>query len=283
MSTDKELIRNSRIWELDFLRGICIFLMVIDHTIFDIAHIFNKAWTLTGIEFIIKLTKLAEFYGEMPLRLFTQGIVIFTIFFISGISNSFSRSNLKRGLKLMFFALLITLATVLLSENFSALEGNEIRYGVLHMLASCILVWTIINFIFRDRYSTAAACLVVAVVAFIVNYNMTYFAGNYLPKDNLLAFLHPMLAKDPIDFSGGDYFPLLSHIGKFMLGAAIGPVIYKNRRTLLPFLDRNNWYCPVNFIGRHTLEIVVLHQPVINLLLALISALFITKGDFVLW
>ena len=35
---------RERIWELDFIRGLCVFLMIFDHMMFDLAYVFNDAW-----------------------------------------------------------------------------------------------------------------------------------------------------------------------------------------------------------------------------------------------
>ena len=46
MNTTKGALggRRSRIWELDFLRGVCVLLMVFDHTMYDIALQFGNTW-----------------------------------------------------------------------------------------------------------------------------------------------------------------------------------------------------------------------------------------------
>ena len=35
---------KNRIWELDFIRGICVLLMIWDHFMFNISEIFGEAW-----------------------------------------------------------------------------------------------------------------------------------------------------------------------------------------------------------------------------------------------
>ena len=67
-----------------------------------------------------------------------------------------------------------------------------------------------------------------------------------------------------------------------LIGAAIAPVLYPKRRSLLPWLGEYNWYAPFSFWGRHALWVYVLHQVVLAVIFAIISALFVTPGDFVI-
>ena len=91
---------RERIWELDFLRGVCVLLMIFDHFMFDIAGLFDKAWIATGKENIIQIVELAQNYiNNSTLRTTTQHIVVWIFALLCGISCSFSRSNLKRGVR----------------------------------------------------------------------------------------------------------------------------------------------------------------------------------------
>ena len=92
-------VRN-RIWELDFLRGVCVLLMIFDHFMFDIGDIFGEEWAaVQGTDFFIGLYERALVYAESPLRLVTRDIVVWIFALLCGISCSFSRSNLKRGIE----------------------------------------------------------------------------------------------------------------------------------------------------------------------------------------
>jgi uncharacterized membrane protein len=107
-----------RIWELDFIRGVCILLMVIDHLFYNFAAVFDTAWRATDNEFLISLVKFAENYWVAPFRVNGRLVVVALIFGISGASNTFSSSNLKRGLQLMTIAMVFTLVTEILAQNF---------------------------------------------------------------------------------------------------------------------------------------------------------------------
>jgi len=85
---------KSRIWELDFLRGIALILMIYFHVIFDMKEFFDYPVSYSiGINYYI---------GKASAILFML---------VSGISCSLSRSNIRRGLKVLGIALAITLVT----------------------------------------------------------------------------------------------------------------------------------------------------------------------------
>ncbi|RYD05969.1 hypothetical protein N752_06905 [Desulforamulus aquiferis] len=113
---------SPRIWELDFFRGIAIIIMVLFHLLFD----------------------LNEFYN-VPIN-YEQGLIYYSgklaasiFIFISGISCTLSKNNLKRGLILLMIALVITIITAY------AVPGSNIFFGILHFLGVSILLYSIIK------------------------------------------------------------------------------------------------------------------------------------------
>ena len=77
-------------------------------------------------------------------------------------------------------------------------------------------------------------------------------------------------------FASSDYFPLLPHLGWYMLGTVIGRTAYREKKTRLPGkaqdLAVTRFFC---FCGRQSLWIYLLHQPVVYGLLQLV--LILTK------
>jgi uncharacterized membrane protein len=61
-------------------------------------------------------------------------------------------------------------------------------------------------------------------------------------------------------YASFDYFPLLPWLGIFLAGAALGKSAYVAKRSLI---RRRLPVSFINFAGRHSLLIYILHQPVI--------------------
>lgn len=271
-------VRN-RIWELDFLRGVCVLLMIFDHFMFDIGDIFGKEWAaVQGTDFFIGLYERALVYSDSPLRLVTRDIVVWIFALLCGISCSFSRSNLKRGIEVAIFALLITAVTTFLEM--------PIKFGILHMFAVAILLWVLINFISgKDAWRTAVICLAVGIMIIIVN---EFCAARYaideqaFTDNNDWYFIGEWMLGNEREFYSADYYPIFPSVGYMLIGAGVAPLLYPKKRSLLPCLGEYNWHAPFDFWGRIAIWVYVLHQVVIAVILAAISWLFITPGDFVI-
>ena len=69
-------------------------------------------------------------------------------------------------------------------------------------------------------------------------------------------------------FASYDYFPLIPWFGVFLAGAALGKTVYAPGKSLLLRPPRETF---INFAGRHSLLIYVVHQPVIMGILYLLG------------
>ncbi|HPD01983.1 MAG TPA: heparan-alpha-glucosaminide N-acetyltransferase domain-containing protein [Eubacteriales bacterium] len=274
--------RRRRIWELDFIRGLCILLMIFDHIAYIVWDIFAPAWFGSVIEettFAAKFSRFLIDYWNSELRLVGHPIVLFLFFSLCGTSCSFSRSNLKRGFELMLVAIAISVATYLFDESLF------IHYGTITFLAFCILIWEFFDrlaafFGKAQKYVTAAISLAIAIAVTCV-----YFQYRNDTLENLPAaagWLFEQAYLYDIFNSPGEFTAFIPWAAFFFFGAFVGPLLYGKKRSLLPFLDRG-WQKPVSFVGRHTLLIYCVHQIIITGVLALISYYIMTPGDFVVF
>ena len=97
---------EKRINEIDFLRGIAILLMIFDHAIYDL---FGLMPNIFAGMYDSLIYDLAKAYWKWPIREVFHHIVVFVFLAITGICCSFSKSNIKRGIKLFIVSMLLSL------------------------------------------------------------------------------------------------------------------------------------------------------------------------------
>ncbi len=268
---------RKRIWELDFLRGVCILLMVFDHTIFNFGATFAEVWTATGRPELIKLVEFSIWYWDHPARIAVQEAVLWTFFSLCGASVLFSRNNLRHAVKILICAGIISIAIEIMLK-LGMDKGYAIRFGVLHMLGVSSLVVAIVYAFTRKNRWVASGVFIALAVALILLDELYLQKGRWYADLPWMCMFHENLGSVE-KFSPGDYFPLIPNIVRVFAGAAIAPLLYYKKRSLLPRLE-GCWHRPINFFGRHTLLIVILHQPIIVGAIALINYIFLTPGSF---
>jgi uncharacterized membrane protein len=235
--------RPARIWEIDFLRGVSIILMVCYHLLFDLGE-------FRGVErFFGFSTDLTTVAWKAAQYFFAALFVV-----LSGISSTLSRNNVRRGLRLLAVSLAVTAVTYFFDR------ASAIYFGILQCLAVSILLYGA-----AFRKAGPAACAAWGALVLLLGAALpTLTKGLVIRSDWLL----PLGIHTPA-YSSFDYFPLLPWLGAFLAGAALGKSVYAPRRSLLP------WRLPESFIhvaGRHSLLIYIFHQPVI------MGALYILRG-----
>jgi len=225
---------SRRIWEIDFLRGLSILLVVGYHLLYDLG-------AYAGVERILGFTTDLSTTAWTVAQRFFAGLFIL----LSGISGTLTRSNVRRGLRLLVVALVITAATFVFDSK------SAVWFGILHLLAVSMLIY---GMAFEKVKALVCAIGGAAVLGLGV-------ALPVLKKGLAVRFdwLLPFGIHSP-GFQSFDYFPLVPWFGIFLIGAALGKSVYAFRRSLLP------WRLPQTFLnaaGRHSLIIYIVHQPVI--------------------
>ncbi len=225
---------SRRVWEIDFLRGLSIILMVGYHLLFDLGE-------FRGVE------RFLGFSTDLSTTAWTIAQMFFATLFIvlSGVSGTLSRSNVRRGLRLLAISILVSAATYVFDPS------STVYFGILQCLAISMLLY-------GAAFEKASAFALTMTGAAVVGLGAALPA---LKKALALRFdwLLPFGLHSPA-FSSYDYFPLVPWFGVFLVGAALGKTLYAPKRSLLP------WRLPVTFVniaGRHSLWIYIAHQPVI--------------------
>jgi uncharacterized membrane protein len=238
---------DKRAFELDALRGLALMLMVLHHFAFDMRYVMG---------FDIFAFQETWWFENLLRPVFLNVFLI-----VSGICCSFSRSNTKRGLRLLGVAMLFTVATSILAITTG--ESFSILFNVLHLLALGTLLYAGLTFWERktgqkQRWVDVVLLLFSSVVLWFSSL-LPHWAsqGSYW----LLPF---GLLPNPV-IGMADYLPIIPWLGFFTIGAVIGRQVYASQASAFPRTPE--WLVtgsrPLMFVGRNSLLIYALHQPLI--------------------
>lgn len=238
---------KKRIWELDALRGLCILGVVIVHLLFDLVELY-------GI--------LNWQYPQWFAFVKDWGGIIFIL--LSGVCVTLGHHSVRRGLIVFACGMVCTAVTWYMTKL--GFDSEIIIYfGVLHCLGTCMILWaTYKNMPWWSLlvHGIALAALGLYLDNQLMSYQM-YVNSHYLMPLGLFWR----------GFASSDYFPLLPHLGFFLVGASIGKTLYKNKTSLLPKVNETFFLLRfLRFCGKHSLWIYLLHQPLLNGICYLISS-----------
>ena len=228
-----------RFYELDLLRGIAIILMIFYHALYDLFYFasFNiNLWS--GVIWFLGRTSAFLF-------IFLVGVCM-TISYSSAKKN-ISRKKLFlkyliRGTKIFSLGLLITLITYLF------LPSGTIYFGILHFIGVSVVLS---YFFLKFRKSNVFLGLVVVAIGYYLK-SLTFGFSSLL-----------FLGFAPTNFYTLDYFPLFPWFGVVLLGIFFGNMFYVGgiRRFSIP--DYSSKLKPLLFLGKNSLIIYFLHQPIL--------------------
>jgi uncharacterized membrane protein len=241
--------QTDRFWEVDFLRGIAIILMVLFHLAYDLNYFgVYEVELASGFWFYLGRSTASLFLLLVGVSLtlsHSRAVIV-------GQEDRFRIHLLKRSLWILCLAMGVTLATYLfIGEGF-------IVFGVLHLIGiSLLLAYPFlrlhgVNFIFG--------------LLFIL-------LGLYLQSLSVDFPWLLWLGLTPWNFSTVDYFPLFPWFGVILMGVAFGDFLYRDytRRIRLPDLAGTPLVKRLAFLGRNSLAIYIAHQPVIIGLMYLVG------------
>jgi uncharacterized membrane protein len=240
-----------RYWEVDAARGIAIIMMIVYHTTYDLD-------TLGGYD-IQSTTGHWSLFADI-----TAGLFLFLV----GVSLAISRARtsltgwrlfgkyLARGLRILAYGVVLTVI-------FLTLGMGVVAFGILHLIGISI---TLAYPFLRLRFTN----LVLGALIFA--------AGQYILAQNLVSQSYGLLPFGvvPENVVMPDYRPLLPWFGVVLIGLCFGNLVYGDgRRPAVkgaPVLAR-----PLLPLGKNSLFIYLIHQPII---IALLAALGIVDLNF---
>lgn len=228
---------NIRYGLLDTLRGIALINMLIYHALWDMVYIFgeNLSW-----------------YTSAYARIWQQSICI-SFIFISGFCTALSRNSIKRGLTVLLCGVIISLFTNIFMPE------NRIYFGVLVCIGSCMIISHFLQMPYGKIDSIAGIIISFMLFIFFRNINNGFFMGAELPSFLYKGFIMSYIGFPENMYRGVDYFPLLPWFFLFCTGLFTYRAFKK--LNLLKYMEKG--IKPLSLIGRHTLVIYMIHQPVI--------------------
>ena len=242
-----------RFWEVDAARGVAIIMMIVYHSTYDLD-------TLGGYD-IQSTSGHWALFADL-----TAGLFLFLV----GVSLAVSRARtsmtgwklfgkyLARGLRILAYGMILTVV-------FLVLGMGVVAFGILQLIGVSI----ILAYPFLGLRSTN---LVLGALIFA--------AGQYVLAQDLYSQSFWLLPFGvvPEGVVMPDYRPLLPWFGVVLIGLFFGNVVYGDgrRRAVLtdkaPVLAR-----PLLPLGRNSLFVYLIHQPII---IALLAALGIVDLNF---
>lgn len=224
---------KERVWEIDFIRGLALCLMVIFHIVWNLHNLYDYQVNYQEGFFF--------FVGKAALFLFIT---------ISAVSCFFSSSNKKRAVKIFLAAFLVSAATYIFDSS------NYIIFGVLHFLGVNVLLYY-----FYEKLNVILLVLMGTIIIAL---------GPFISEINLTLNILVPLGIPGTNFSSFDYVPLIPYSGIFVYGVALAKILYPQKKSLFKKQIKPN---PISFIGRRTLVIYLGHQPLIIVFMTVLNYL----------
>ena len=240
---------KKRFWEIDFLRGLVIIMMITYHLFYDL-DFFNVYNIYIGSGF---WWYFARIIAAMFICL--VGISLTLSYSRARIQNPKSHlypRYLRRGLKIFSWGLIITLMTwIFLKEGF-------VMFGVLHLIG--------ISIILAYPFLKLRSWNLLIGITFI-------YLGMYLKNFTFGFSWLIWLGLMPDNFYTVDYFPIFPWFGVILIGLFLGNLLYPSYTRKFNLFDISNFsfirlFC---FLGRHSLFIYLIHQPILIILLCLLG------------
>ena len=239
-----------RVGMLDLLRGSAMILVVLYHFLYDLV--------------IIAQVNLPQWLtpGQPVMEKIHIGF-LWVLFVVSGICSGYSKDLLRRGVLLYLAGFAVTLVSVLWIPTF------PIVFGVISCIGACMVLIALCGK-WLDRLPWPIVTLL-GVILWLV---FAHFEDGVLHlgfKDVAIHLpdvehLYPLGIKSD-SFLSRDYFPIIPFIFMFLVGRGLHRPIAKGG---FPKWFYTSHCRPVEWIGRHSLVIYAVHQPILIGLVALI-------------
>lgn len=230
-----------RYYVLDTIRGICIILVVIYHLLYDLSEVFGGNYA---------------FFRSEAMNTFRDAFVG-TLIMLAGISCNLSRSNIKRGVKTLLCGMLVSVVMLVV------MPASKVYFGILHLLGVSMLLYGMTAKMMEKIPAS------VGFLGFLLIHMLTLGVyDGYLGWPGLFMVEVPQVPKNLFFFilgfktghGAGDHWAVIPWMFLFFAGAFLGGYFKEEK---VPKWFEKNPVPPLAFIGRKTLIIYLVHQPLI--------------------
>jgi len=229
---------------LDTIRGTMLISMMVYHACWNFVYIYGLPW---------------RWYETKAAYLWQQSIC-WTFILLSGFCFSLGKRHLKSGGMVFAGGAVVTLITMLF------MPSNRVVFGVLTCIGSCILLLGVLEKGLRKIPVEWGLTVSFFLFLLFKNINSGYISlGKWkileLPREWYQNLWTSFWGFPHSGFYSTDYFSVFPWIFLFITGFYLYGIFVKYGWLEKPFMKTG--VTPLSFLGRHSLIIYLLHQPVI--------------------
>lgn len=240
-----------RCYEVDVFRGIAIVMMIVFHLLWDLDY-----FEILFIDLYHGFWKLFQVATATLFLLIVGTSVVLSSQHQSTFCQKIKKTT-KRSLKLLSMALLITLTT------YFFMPESYIFFGILHLISVSIFLSIFFMPFFYINLLLGVILIILGYLLKTMTFNFSWLAW--------LGFQYEGL-------STLDYYPLLPWFGVVLIGMFLGKYLYYNHSNRMysnkvHFHEENKHsgliiketrvYNILSYLGKHSLIVYLVHQPVL--------------------
>lgn len=236
-------MRSERYGVLDGLRGFLLISMILYHGLWDLEYIF-------GID--------VPEYESVATDIWQQ-CLCWTFILLSGFCWNLGRKKCRRAIEVMAASSLISIVTIIVMPE------NRVLFGVLSVIGTGMFLMILLDKCFCRWNPYLGATLSFGLFILLRNINfgtLGFGSRNFieLPKGWYANLFTAYLGCPPGDFWSSDYFSVFPWIFLYITGYFLYFIV--KDKNLWKYFKNPRIKC-LEFLGRHSLWVYLLHQPVV--------------------
>ena len=228
---------------LDGIRGFALINMVIYHAVWDMVNLLGFDW---------------KWYSSEGAYIWQQ-FICWTFIFVSGFCCPLGSRKLRRGLTVFAMGFLVSMVTWIFTPE------SVIVFGVLTLAGSCMLISALLQKPLDKVPPAVGAAISTALFIITRNVNRGFLGfGGWnilkLPESWYSGLFNTYLGFAEAGFRSTDYFSLFPWLFLFLTGYFVSRLMQGSK--LMGYLEKPRIKA-LETVGRYSLQIYMLHQPVL--------------------